>query len=226
MRVSSSATSSSSVVIVFLILLLSTTFLVIAVNAKEPDMDEVIPVPAVNKTDTDEVAIHVPVVDGTGNKGCPCIDVSSIISSVTSRICTLPTGENGILFTIDGICVPYSYGSSQCLQHDLLHHVSCSLDNIGKTPFEAYCFNPWCYIDAEACKKSSYERIYRSDYFSFDSGIDLFYSYSTCNSTADDWLTVKDGKMNDNAILDGVSILANVPMYTIPSKFIICIFCK
>jgi hypothetical protein len=219
MRVSLS-TTWPSLDIIFLILLLSATFL--TVKAEEPDMDEVIRVPAVNETDTDEVAIHVPVVNGiSAIEGCPCIDVSSIISPLTSRICTLPTGENGTKFSIDGICVPYSYGSSQCLQHDLLHDPSCSLDKMGEKPVEAYCFRPWCYIDAKACMKDSEERTYRSDYFSFDSGIDLYYSYSTCNSTADDWFTAKDGKVNDNSILNGISILASVPTYLIPSKFII-----
>jgi hypothetical protein len=65
--------------------------------------------------------------------------------------------------------------------------------------------------------KNSYERIYRSDYFSFDSGVDLFYSYSTCNSTADDWFK----RTNDDLLL-GVSILANVPIYQLPSECIIC----
>jgi hypothetical protein len=220
MRVSSS--TSSSGVIVFLILLLSTIFLV--VKAEEPNMDEVIPVLAVYETDTDEVAIRVPVVNGTSSKGCPCINVSSVMSSFTSRICTLPTGETGTKLTVDGICVPYSFGSSKCLQHDLLHDPSCSLDNMGETPVEAYCFRPWCYVDA-SCTKNSYERIYRSDYFSFDSGIDLYYSYSTCNSTADDWLEAKDGKMNDNnAVLNGASIVASVPGYSVPRKFIVCSF--
>jgi hypothetical protein len=209
MRISSSATSSM-VIVLLLFLGISTTFLVVA--------DEVIPVTPVlvNETETDEV-----ILNGTSNKGCPCADISSIISPITSRKCTLPiTGQNGIQFSIGGACFPYSYGSSQCLQHDLLHDPSCPLDKIGEKPVEAYCFRPWCYIDANACIKNSYERIYRSDYFSFDSGIDLYYSYSTCNSTADDWLADKDAKTND-AIFRGVSILATVPIYISPSECII-----
>jgi hypothetical protein len=209
MRISSSATSSM-VIVLLLFLGISTTFLVVA--------DEVIPVTPVlvNETETDEV-----ILNGTSNKGCPCADISSIISPITSRKCTLPiTGQNGIQFSIGGACFPYSYGSSQCLQHDLLHDPSCPLDKIGEKPVEAYCFRPWCYIDANACIKNSYERIYRSDYFSFDSGIDLYYSYSTCNSTADDWLAAKDAKTND-AIFRGVSILATVPIYISPSECII-----
>jgi len=168
----------------------------------------------------DEGVIRVPIVNGTSIEGCPCIDASSIISPLTSRKCTLSNGENGVKFSIGGACLPYSFGSSQCLQHDLLHDPSCPLDKIGEKPVEAYCFRPWCYIDANACIKNSYERIYRSDYFSFDSGIDLYYSYSTCNSTADDWLAAKDAKTND-AIFRGVSILATVPIYISPSECII-----
>jgi hypothetical protein len=67
--------------------------------------------------------------------------------------------------------------------------------------------------------KNSDKRIYRSDYFSFDSGIDLFYSYSTCNSTADDWFAAN---VAANDILNGVSILTNVPTYQLPSECIIC----
>jgi hypothetical protein len=217
MRLASARTSSVVIVALYILLCLgiSSTFLVV-IEAEEPDMDEVIPIPPVpvNETGTDK---------GTIIKGCPCVDVSSIVSPVTSRTCTLPTGENGAQFSIGGACVPYSYGSFQCLQHDLLHDPSCSLDNIGKQPVEAFCFRPWCYIDAEACMKNSYERIYRSDYFSFDSGIDLYYSYSACNSTADDWLAAKDAKTND-AIFHGVSILATVPIYQSPSEFMICNF--
>ena len=64
--------------------------------------------------------------------------------------------------------------------------------------------------------KNSYEQIYRSNYFSFDTEIDLFYSYSTCNSTADDWLETAN-VASDN-ILAEASIIANVPTYVSPSE--------
>jgi len=184
-------------------------------------MDEVIPVPPVNETvdNTDEGVIRVPIVNATSIEGCPCIDASSIISPLTKRKCTSPNGENGVKFSIGGACLPYSFGSSQCLQHDLLHDPSCSLDNISKAPVEAFCFRPWCYVDAKACMKDSYERIYRSDYFSFDSGIDLFYSYSTCNSTADDWHIAYDEGNPTDDILNGISILANIPSYNSPMMY-------
>ena len=38
--------------------------------------------------------------------------------------------------------------------------------------------------------------MYRSDYFNFNSGVNLFYSYSTCNSTADDWLDDENDKIH------------------------------
>ena len=59
--------------------------------------------------------------------------------------------------------------------------------------------------------KDSYEKIHRSDFFSFDSGMDLFYSYSKCNSTADDWLE-EIAAMKDDA-LKNIDIRANVPGY-------------
>ena len=48
-----------------------------------------------------------------------------------------------------------------------------------------------CYVDPSTCARESEERVLRSGYFDFDSGVDLFYSYSTCNSTADDWIAVE-----------------------------------
>jgi len=145
---------------------------------------------------------------------CPCVDVSSELASVSSKTCQLSNGEKGIKLGIEGqaTCVPLSYGSSKCLQHDLIHdYNACSLNTINETVVPAYCFRPWCYVNSTICMKDSFERVYRSDSFPIDSGIGLFYSYSTCNSTADDWLeeTSKDP-------LEGISIRANIPTYQVP----------
>jgi len=148
---------------------------------------------------------------------CPCVDVSSDLASDSSKTCLLLNGEKGIKLGIDGrtTCVPLSYGSSKCLQHDLVHdYNTCSLDTINETVVPAYCFRPWCYVDAMICMKDSFERIYRSDYLPFDSDIDLFYSYSTCNSTADDWL-----EEISKDTLGGVSIRVNVPTYQAPMMY-------
>ena len=43
----------------------------------------------------------------------------------------------------------------------------------------------FCYVD-KSCKTLSEERLFLSNYFA-DSGVDVYYSYSTCNSTEEDW---------------------------------------
>ncbi len=46
------------------------------------------------------------------------------------------------------------------------------------------------------------ERIYRSDYFPYES--EIFYSYTTCNSTADEWIDYAANK----ELLGGINIRA------------------
>ena len=53
---------------------------------------------------------------------------------------------------------------------------------------------------------SSTERIHRSTYFPHETGIDLFYSYTTCDPSFDDWTRVEQ-----KHTLGGVTILATVP---------------
>mmetsp|Transcript_383 Transcript_383/g.621 ORF Transcript_383/g.621 Transcript_383/m.621 type:complete len:507 (-) Transcript_383:907-2427(-) len=153
-----------------------------------------------------------------GKQGCPCTNETATLSSLTERICEVAsTGETGIRLGLGGSCVPTSYGSSQCLQHDLHDDPACISDGDGTIP--AYCFQPWCYVNADVCARDSKERVYRSSYFSFDSGVDIFYSYSTCNSTstADDWREVVNGKVTDvNMDLGQIAIKANIPDYQFP----------
>ena len=61
-------------------------------------------------------------------------------------------------------------------KHDYLMDPRCQVDATDQN-VPAYCFRPWCYVDARSCAKSSSEKIYRSSYFDYTSGIDLFYSY-------------------------------------------------
>ena len=154
-----------------------------------------------------------------GNDGCPCTNVSAILASVPDRQCRLsPGGITGVRLSVDGSCVPFSFGSSQCLQHDLLFDSACRVDAAGDAIVPAYCFRSWCYVDFETCRKASHERAYRSSYFPFETGVDVFYSYSTCNSTAEDWLEVVDDIVGDNEALGGIAIAANVPTYYVPSE--------
>jgi len=201
----------------------ATPLLGVQVEVNKVDIDEVIPVSHTNEIETgpdiDKVLLNPPgdIIVGDGDVkvgGCPCIDVSSVLASLPSRSCQLSNGKIGVKMSVEIGCVPLSYGSSKCLQHDLFHNPSCSLDRASEISIPAYCIRAWCYVDAESCMKDSHERIYRSDVFSFDSGVDLFYSYTNCNSTADDWFVALEGysevKMNN------ITIRANVPKYMIP----------
>mmetsp|Transcript_36003 Transcript_36003/g.63128 ORF Transcript_36003/g.63128 Transcript_36003/m.63128 type:complete len:701 (+) Transcript_36003:59-2161(+) len=153
-----------------------------------------------------------------GRKECPCTNVTGTFASLSDRHCDLPSGENGIRLTLGGSCVPFSYGSSQCLLHDLLYDPRCNVDDADEGIIEAYCVRPFCYVDVATCKRESYERVYRSSYFPFESEVDIFYSYSTCNSSADDWLAVEEDIVGSRA-LGGISIDANVPYYVLPMMY-------
>ena len=56
-----------------------------------------------------------------GNPGCPCTNTTATLSSLAAeRSCVVTeTGQAGVLLALGGSCVPPSYGSSRCLQHDL-----------------------------------------------------------------------------------------------------------
>ncbi|EJK48816.1 hypothetical protein THAOC_32354 [Thalassiosira oceanica] len=154
------------------------------------------------------------MVQLAANPECPCIDTTSILSSV-QRDCTLPDGTNGIRLTVEqNSCVPFDYGSGACRRHDLLHSHSCALGNETDEVLEDYCFQPWCYVDLDTCKLSE-EQMYRSFYFSHESEVDLFYSYGTCNGTADDWLKVEEQKK----AFGGIDLVANIPTYLFPIMY-------
>mmetsp|Transcript_34735 Transcript_34735/g.56767 ORF Transcript_34735/g.56767 Transcript_34735/m.56767 type:complete len:669 (+) Transcript_34735:46-2052(+) len=153
-----------------------------------------------------------------GKEGCPCTNNTGTLASLSERYCKLPTGDDGIYLTLGGSCVPFSYGSSRCAVHDLLYDPRCKVDAAGENDIPAYCVKRFCYVDLATCKRESRERVYRSSYFPFESEVDLFYSYSTCNSTADDWFAVEDDIVGSRA-LGGISIDANIPTYTLPMLY-------
>ena len=132
---------------------------------------------------------------------CPCIDVSSTFLAAAN--CAV--GNNGNNFThfeslpkelgvsvygSDGksACFPSTYGSGSCKQHDLSGNPSCNgklKDGNNESIIPDFCFNSWCYVDREKCKNSDEVFLY-TDLMGF-LGIDLYYSYSTCNSSTTDW---------------------------------------
>ena len=158
------------------------------------------------------------MVQLTANPECPCIDTTSIFSSLNAeRDCILPDGTNGIRLSVEqDSCVPFNYGSGSCRRHDLLHLQDCALGNETDEVLEDYCFQPWCFVDLDTCKLSE-EKIYRSFYFSHESEVDLFYSYSTCNGTADAWLEVQE-QLDEKALGD-IDLVVNMPTYLFPNMY-------
>lgn len=162
-----------------------------------------------------------------GNQGCPCINNTGILASLTERHCLLPDGiTTGIQLTLGGSCVPFTYGSSECRRHDFLYDPRCKISD-GELDSDIpgyYCFRPFCYVDADTCTRDSEERVFRSSYFSTDSNVDIFYSYSTCNATADDWLAVANDIVEGSPVLGGIEILSNIPTYVFPSEIFLFLF--
>jgi len=149
----------------------------------------------------------------TGNEGCQCINQTSLLSSLQKRDCITPNGEPGVYLTLGGSCVPYNYGSTYCLQHDLLHDPICNYDSSTTVIIPPYCLESWCYVDAKTCKRDSEEVIYKTKFF-VSNGDDLFYSYSTCNST--DSFSNTDAATGNVQVVGGLSISADIPNFQFP----------
>ncbi|KAL7545089.1 hypothetical protein ACHAWF_010799 [Thalassiosira exigua] len=180
-------------------------------------------------------------------EGCPCVDASSVLSSLPDRRCFLSSSPSsafdfdggsplvGVQLTVGGSCVPPTYGSSKCARHDLLHDPACrgssssssspsnstlsALEEVASREAPDYCFRPWCYVDASSCGKRSDERVYRGSYFGFDSGVDLYYSYSKCNSSAEDWFAAEGSVVGGGEALGGIEVGAAIPTYLWPMMF-------
>lgn len=146
-----------------------------------------------------------------GKEGCQCLDVSAVLASLDKRSCKTSEGEEGILLTVEGPCAPHSYGSNNCLPYDLMHDPRCN------TMFDSpdiYCSRPWCYVDKSSCQFSSDERLYRSNYFPREDGVDLFYSYTTCDSSSGDTKLMIPQKKKQP--LGGTTLMATSPYYYCP----------
>ena len=158
-----------------------------------------------------------------GSEGCECIDVSQTLLSLDDRLCTLysttiTTSSNtnnntaedeGILLTIDGPCVPLSFGSNYCAAHDIMNDPECMTRGVIS---QELCNVPFCYVDSDSCRLSDgNERVYRSSYFGLDHDVDVFYSYTTCNSTFNDYTYEPS-----ISTLNGMNILATVPTAYFP----------
>ena len=72
-----------------------------------------------------------------------------------------------------------------------------------------YCFQSFCYVDGNSCRKNSEEDIYKSSYFPQH---DVFYSYTTCNSTNYFWEQYVESSATNASVAGGVNISAAVPV--------------
>jgi len=144
-----------------------------------------------------------------GNEGCPCIDTSPDLASLTQQSCITPDGQDGVLLTVAGPCVTHDFGSLRCFPHELNVDLNCIIPEGGNaTSIPGYCSRSWCYVDAMACM-ATYERVYRSQLFPADSGVDVYYSYSTCGADPADWFE------STHFALGGVKMKAITAAYNI-----------
>ncbi len=146
----------------------------------------------------------------SGNEECNCIDQTSVLASLENRECTTSTGKLGVYLNLGGSCVLFDYGSSACLQHDLLHDPLCKGDP-STTTVPPYCSQSWCYVNETSCKKNSEEVIFKSEYFPDQH--DIFYSYSTCNSTDHFWQQHIGSSANDVSVIGGIDLKAIIPEF-------------
>jgi len=108
---------------------------------------------------------------------------------------------------INAECHRLNYGSKFCRKWDW-NTTNCKVD-ADSTGVEQYCFESWCYVDKNKCTELSDERVHVSDYF--PTARELYYSYTTCNSTESSWLKSDQDYENSN-VLGGEALLAAVPM--------------
>ena len=143
----------------------------------------------------------------SGNEGCGCINQTSVLASLDNQDCTTANGLPGVYITLGGSCLAYEYGSNTCLQHDLIQDPICQGDP-SSAVIEPYCMQTWCYVDAKSCKKNSEEDVLKSNSFP---QLDIFYSYTTCNSTDYFWQQYVGSSATNASVAGGVNISAAVP---------------
>jgi len=152
---------------------------------------------------------------GENNNGCRCLNKTADLTSLTERACTTSSGAPGVTLTLrSGSCAPLNYGSNICQPHDLVDDATCDVSQANNSDIPSYCFQSWCYVDADACVRDTDNAVYRSSYFPVESGVDMFYSYDACNSTGNSWM-----EFVERRALGGIHIKASVPSYLEPMIF-------
>jgi len=159
----------------------------------------------------------------SGNPDCPCINSSQIIEAASN--CRAEDGSAGMFFERGGIvaCYSSSYGSSVCHTHDLLHDPLCKnnsgTNHTAAQPPPAYCHQSFCYVDASKCKLAQ-ELFYKSSFQSptTKNKLDLYYSYTTCNSTEEPWQNFTTMDVFQSALHNKPLSIA-VPILSVPGHW-------
>lgn len=142
---------------------------------------------------------------------CPCIDSSQhlLLASNCKRIETNETlSSPGI--RVMGHCYPTNYGADFCSTFDEVADPLCQEQDP-----PAYCHNPWCFVDADKCRYS--EKLFHKSSFQDEAGFQgLYYSYSTCNSSAKDWLDFETIEVFDRR---NTSLVVALPVIFWPVHF-------
>ena len=145
-----------------------------------------------------------PVRSFSGSKNCPCLTSDELVKKLEDFANCKYEGieKGGINFDPfgKGICQALTIGSDSCSAHDLIIDPRCSTTN-NKPDF---CDKKWCYVNIDLCKDSP-ELYFRSNTF-----VDAYRSYSTCDSTADGYIT-EYLDFQKQTVSDGQSIRVTVP---------------
>ena len=135
-----------------------------------------------------------------------------------------------LLGTVDNTytCVPITYGSQECRQHQLGLHPECQASS-SSSVLSPYCYDYFCYVDPIQCKNSQelYGRTRNLQPFDVESGI--YYSYTTCRSTDPDnadRLNYRLSLTTTNRVISAVvpvSVRTNSCAVSTPSSALLCV---
>jgi Bacterial extracellular solute-binding proteins, family 3 len=136
---------------------------------------------------------------------CPCIDASEILAKHSNCLQEI-TGEPGIRY--QEVCFPLTFGSSRCAPHDVGLDPRCPTAANGEnaTSVPDFCGEEWCYVDLQTCRLTP-ELVYRTSNFGDQSDMELYYSYSVCNASADQFLSYQTTQS-----VQGVTLRAAFPV--------------
>ena len=112
---------------------------------------------------------------------CSCVNATSLLAQTAPWLLDAPQLEG--LCTgfsdISGTCLSDTFGSGSCATWDANTGVGmCST----KTPPQAHCGQPWCFVDSRSCARGSRRTAFRYRGRLVPPNASLSYSYATCGA--------------------------------------------